>query len=395
MFDRIGNQIDSRDMRDYDRNGVSCNRNPFHYADMVGNSDSSRQDAKVARRAAKKLAPVLERAIPWIVAKCQQLTRLYDNRDVFKFHRWTRETLEIPAIREIPDNLKRQQTDVLLSKYDGYFVYWGWNLPRSRPDGFHAFSDDIAQEARLAFFKAFVPHCERGFDLCKSEVKTSLVPLKTPTGKVRRKVQSSYRDGERYATGLKPVYRIRKEYSPSCQKHAHVALKAAHYAAITAADKFMRQYREKVVTFGSSGDVIAINTEYVPREIPFSNLALPEGITLSDFLDKAGENPVTFANEIGIASQWADVTLSALEKETDKGNVREYIASIDLENGKPDKKLGKALRLAAERGMLAIFLESAAGFSLPEIADNQGVPIEALKKQVSRFKSNLDKHATA
>lgn len=399
MFDRLGNQIVSGDRRDYDRAGMPWldRTNPFHYIKMAEGDCSpiDQADVDTARKAAKKLLPILTKALPWIAARVQQLTRLYDQRDVFGLHRWLRDRPEVPAIGEIPDTLKRRQAEKLLAKYEGYFTYWGWNLPRSKPDGFHLYSNDIAQEARLAFFKAFTPHCEIGFEGCKSEVKTSLAPLKTPTGRVRRKVQSSYRDGKKFATGLRPVFRIKSEYSPSCQKNAHVALKAAHYAAITAADRFARQHREKTVTFDASGDIIAVNTDYIPREVPFSSLAIPEGITLSDYLDRVGENPVTFANEVGINSQWADVTLSALEKETSKGNVREYIAAIDLENGKPNKRLGKALRLAAEKGMLAIFLESAAGFSLPEIADNTGVPVETLKKQVTRFKNNLDKRAIA
>jgi len=309
------------------------------------------------------------------------LTARYNQLDIRNMRRWLGAgKARLPA--PVPVNLKRLQIDSLLARYNGLFLYWSWRLPKGRSKGLHMYSDDIANEARLAFFKAFIPHCELGVDHCKSVVnKSSLQPVKTSTGKLARRKQVIYDEsGEaiRRANGeavtvLKPIYRIKREFSPSCEKSALAALQKAKYAAINKADSFARSGLHETV---------------------FSELEMPSGNSLIEYLEKHGIGVTNYANELGIFTPWRDRTTEKLKAETSFDSVKAYLSEKGLTQFN-DCRLDRALKLADRKGILGTLIENSAGFTYAEIADSQGTSEKALLMAVSRFRKDVARYAIA
>ncbi len=276
------------------------------------------------------------------------------------------------------NELKRSQVADLLSRFNGLFEYWGIRYPTGSNKGHHMYSDDIANEARLAYFKAFTPHCEIGMDNCKSTVnKTEVLPLLTKTGKVARRKQIVYDECDevvRHKSGdnigeavtvLQPIHRIKRSFSPSCEKAAYSALSSAKWAAAASGRKFATSRHETT----------------------FSELET-YGKDLIKYLDSLNINPVSYANSIGIFSPWTDKTLEKLRAETSHEAMREFLSEQGLSQFK-DCRLNSALSIANSKGVLSAILENSAGFTYAEIAANTGTNETALMMKISRFRKQI------
>ena len=101
---------------------------------------------------------------------------------------------------------KQSQVDNLLDRFNGLFEFWGIRYPTGANKGRHLYSDDISNEARLAYFEAFAPHCEVGMDNCKSvDNKTEVLPLLT-------KAKSAVESIKRLTTEPNSVRRYQPRY---------------------------------------------------------------------------------------------------------------------------------------------------------------------------------------
>jgi len=205
--------------------------------------------------------------------------------------------------------------------------------------------------------------------------------------------------------------------SSSCEKAALVALKAAKYAAMHKADQFTRATRKKVFTFDNNGQLIDTTWSRSYREVPISpsgprpsgpdldglgpSLRWPgldgqagQGAGLIEQLERAGINPVAYANEMGIHTPWIDTTLDWLGKQTSRASIKGYLNSRNL-NGELPERLGSALRIASKRGVLGVLLEGVAGFTIREIAASEGVTAKTLYRQLDQYRLALKRYAIA
>ena len=311
----------------------------------------------------------------------QYLTIRYNNLDVRHLRHWIKSAGlgKGRKVKPARPNLKRDQVPALLAQYDHLFKLWGWRYSRYTNS---LMSDDIANDARLAYYTEFIPHCDLGMDKCKSVVnKSSLQPVKTSTGKLARRKQIVYNEsGEviRHTDGKpveirKPIYRIKREFSPSCEKSALSALQKAKYSAMNRADYYAK-----------SGKV----------ETVFSDLELPTGRGLVEYLEKVGVNPVDYANSVGINTPWNDHTITKLTAETSYQSVKQFLADTGL-NQFEDCRLSPALRIADKKGVLPALLKNSVGYTFHEIADQQGLSDKALLIKLTRYRRDLKRHAIA
>jgi len=268
------------------------------------------------------------------------------------------------------DTLKERQAGPLLARFEGLFQFWGKRYPEGLADGLHLWSDDITNSARLAFFSAFVPHCEAGALKCHSaEVKTREV-LRTATGRIRRKMQPVYNGaGDVCGHELRPVYRIKREYPPSCEKAAIYALQSAKWAAMQAA---------------------RVYTRHGLKETTFSSLDLKPGQSVVEYLDSIGESPAGFAMAIGVGSPWIDHTLRNLAEcikigPGDCKPIREAVAKAEVINGQTTR----ALQMANRRGLVGALLLRMTGLEWREVADLEGINLGALKVKLHRLRAEI------
>ncbi len=346
-------------------------RNPFAYHQMVGSiPDGPEISAAEAGRIASELAD-----LQYVRHQPTQLTGLYsDTASQLRKKVWNDRNLKIVPPARPTDTVRNQQVAVLLSRFDGLFRFWGIRYPLGLAKGRHLWSDDIANSARLAYFQAFQPHCAGGAIDCRSEETTSRKMLYTPSGRVRRKVQPvTDPTGKTVCHQLKPVFRVRKQFEPSCEKAAIYALKAAKYGAMRAARKF---------------------TRHRLRETTFSSLDLKPGQSVVDYLEGLGENPVTFANEIGINSPWVDHTLQNLKVCLSPGRDRISISHDAIKTAiekceSIDGRVNKALQIADNRGLIGPLFLRMAGLPWGEVAEVEGINLPALKTKLHRLRAEV------
>ncbi len=307
------------------------------------------------------------------------LTDRYNYINSANLRRWKQSESKIKARAKQLVTLKRLQVAELLDRFEYLFLYWGVRYPTGVNKNYHLYSDDISNEARLAYFEAFTPHCKLGMDKCKSVVnKTEVLPLLTKTGKVARRRQVVYdENGQviRFKSGdnigkavtiLQPIHKIKRSYSPSCEKAAYSTLSTAHFRAKNVAKTLTR-----------SGVVETIHSE-----------AKTGGKNLIKYLERNGLNSNSFANSLGIFSPWMDKTLETLKAETSHEAMKSYLSEQGLSQFE-DCRLDTALTLASEKGLLSALLENSAGFSYAEIASNTGTSESALLMKISRFRKQI------
>jgi hypothetical protein len=269
--------------------------------------------------------------------------------------------------------MHNQLTD-LLTKYDSLFVHWSHIYPSGLSIGPHMYSDDIANEARIAYAKNFTPHCELGHENCTSVLNgTELVNVTRDGENVCREVvlYDEHNDIMRHEDGtaktaLKPVIRVRRIFSPSCEKASLDALQSAKYRAMDVARKF---------------------TSNGIKETSFSSVQCRDG-GLVEWLEKNGINAVGYANEIGIFSPWVDTTLNKLDFETGHGAMAEFLKESGA-NQFDDCRLDVAFKIAARRGVLPALLQNSFGYSFKEIALNNGVSEKSLLMKMSRYRKEV------
>ena len=184
---------------------------------------------------------------------------------------------------------------------DSYFIWWSAELPKGsvpmmEQDGkgnkksAKLFADDVAQAARQAYFMAYVPHCHKGPLKCRSKVKFP-----------RREVIKRH-------TKAKMVLAIAHKMSLSCEKNHLLALGAAKFAAMTEARECYRPFIGKSVKF-----------------IPFADLrTTTEGEQTDDeligYLSAGNITQGEYAEYLGIASPWSDVTADMLDEALSSGS---------------------------------------------------------------------------
>ena len=337
--------------------------------------------AKTTREQVLKLAADLSRQYQnsgqLIRHKVAQLTGLYNgtSNPLHKRLLLPGRIKARPAYRP-PATLKNSQVGILLARFDYIFKFWGIRFPLGMAKGRHMWSDDIANAARLAFFKAFIPHCNLGHVDCSSQETTTRKVIRTATGRIKRKMQPVLNEaGEKVGSRLKPVYRIKKAFTPSCEKAAIFALSAAKYAAMQSAREF---------------------TKHGLKETVFSSLDLKPGQSLVELLESLGENPVDFANSLGISSPWVDQTLQSLADIITTGNdmimISHYgIAQAVAKCSQIDGRLDRALQIADRRKLLdAVFLR-ANGLEWPEVAFIVGLKPSTLQMRIKRMQSEVSR----
>lgn len=261
---------------------------------------------------------------------------------------------------------RSEQLGQLLERFDGLFRYWGVRYPKGLAKGQHAFSDDIAQQGRLGFMTAWLPHCDLGYELCKSVRKTKRIAVLTKSGRIARKMQVVYSDGKAVGRWLAPIYRLKVELSPSCEKFAIIALKAGKYGALRAARLYTR-----------NGIV----------ETVFSSLNVPVGFTLEEYLSSLGESPLEYAGKVKITSPWVDTTLAKLDGSLDSAAIKDDLASIptDSLNG---ARIARAFKTATPRD-IQVLLYSLAGLSLAEMARAEGIPLPSMRQRAHRMRAAI------
>ena len=355
-------------------------RNPFAYHQLSGDTSDSKPDgAPVTREQiaaeARALADLQDRTGQVVRHPARQLTGLYSGMaSQLRKRVWNGRNLKIDPPARPPATVRNRQVAALLDRFDGLFRFWGIRYPLGLAKGRHLWSDDIAQSARLAFYLAFLPHCNQGADQCHSEELTSRKILLTPTGRIRRKVQPIRNDnGQTVGRQLKPVFRIRKEFAPTCEKAAIYALKAAKYGAMRAARKYTRNGL---------------------REVVFSSLDLRPGQSVIDYLDSIGANPAAFANAIGISSPWLDHTLQNLAEclTGGKDHISVSHAAITTAIARCeaiDGRVNRALCIANNRGLVTALFLRMAGLQWAEVADREGIKLPALKTKLHRMRAEV------
>ncbi len=292
---------------------------------------------------------------------------LYNHLDTRHMQRWIGASKAIPVPVKVEPTVRRQQVSDLLERFDGLFRYWGQRYPRGNAIGAHLWSDDIAQAARLAFYESFSPHCDKGSEACNTEEKGQILAARTPTGKLKRSMQPVVApSGVVFGKRLKPVLKVKKTFAPSCQKSAVYALKAAKFAAMRAAD----EYRKHGL-----------------RETAFSSGNLLDGESIDDYIGRIGENPITYANELGISSPWMDRTLEALSETLDKRSIQDSVGhAVHIEG-----RLGPAMEMANRKGLVEPLLLNMAGLSWVEVAGLKGIPFKTLESRLTRFRQSVQR----
>jgi len=349
-------------------------RNPF-----VNKGENIPPGKKVKRsvmlKAAADLSQQYQKSCQIIRHRATQLTGLYNGMANPLYKKVHLGRIKARPVEKMPNTLKNRQVVELLKRFDYLFKFWGIRYPLGLAKGRHLWSDDIANAARLAFFEGFIPHCETGHVDCNSSEFTYRKVLHTPTGRIKRSLQSVTNEAGKIVTHrLKPSYRIKKEFHPSCEKAAIYALKGAKFAAMQAASQF---------------------TRHGLRETVFSSLDLKPGQDVVGFLESLGENPVTFANEIGIQSPWMDHTLQNLSECLSNGidrisishnAIREMVTKCEAIDG----RVNKALQVADKRGLMPALFLRMAGLEWAEVASVEGIKPDTLKKRLYRLRGEVN-----
>ena len=358
-------------------NNTPHKRNPFAYHAIAGKIPAGKPaDREVVLESAVALAALQHDTGQVIQHPPTMLTGLYDGMaSQLRKKVWNSNRIKTKPAPRPAESVRNRQVTELLKRFDGLFRFWGIRYPLGLAKGRHLWSDDIANSARMAFYKAFLPHCKGGYADCHSRETTAYKVLRTPSGRIRRKQQPVYSNRQIVGHRLKPVYRIRKRFAPSCEKAAIYALKAAKYEAMRAGRRF---------------------TRHGLKETTFSSLDLKPGQSVADCLDNIGANPVDFAHEIGINSPWMDHTLQNLSEclsvgkdriSISHGAIKSAVAKCEAING----RVNKALTIADSRGLIGPLFLRMAGLQWREVAIVEGIKLPALKVKLHRMRAEISR----
>lgn len=233
------------------------------------------------------------------------------------------------------------ETESYLADYDWLFVQWGRDFPRGyQGKGDNRFDADIAQDARIAFAKGFIPHCEIGADDCQGKVE------------FRRVIK----DGK---------LTIQRSTTPSCKRSLTYGLQSGKYAAMQAADRYYRRDKYQDQFADVLGDPGAL-----------------------DRLECEGHRLADVANGLGIYSQWIDDSRDCLA-DVANADIGHYLKShgIDRYEDVLPSKLGQALR-RMNPAMIDAVARLADGMTQETVALSLGITQQSLDvrlKQAARF----------